>query len=136
MFSRTFAYALRAMTYIAQESKEDQKVSLDELATSIQLSPHYLGKIMQELVRKGFLNSVKGPGGGFWLDKQRSDITIYELLNAVDGDQIVNSCLMGRLKCNAKNPCPMHDEYLICRNRLIDLMKKTSIKKWNESIEL
>ena len=43
---------------------------------------------------------------------------------------------MGRLKCNAKSPCPIHDEYLICRNRLIELMKKTSIKKWNESIEL
>lgn len=102
MFSRTFAYALRTMTFVAQHSKEEQKVSLDDLASSIQLSPHYLGKIMQELVRKGFLNSAKGPGGGFWLDKQRNDITIYELLNAVDGDQIVNSCLMGRLKCNAK----------------------------------
>jgi Rrf2 family transcriptional regulator, iron-sulfur cluster assembly transcription factor len=133
MFSRTFAYALRAMTFIAQESNVEKKVSLDELASSIQLSQHYLGKIMQELVRKGFLHSVKGPGGGFWLDEERSDITIYVLLNAVDGDQIVNSCLMGRLKCNAKNPCPMHDEYLVCRNRLIELMKKTSIKKWKES---
>ncbi|MFN0187139.1 MAG: RrF2 family transcriptional regulator [Bacteroidia bacterium] len=136
MFSRTFAYALRAVTFVAQRSIEGQKVSLDELASSIQLSQHYLGKIMQELVRKGFLSSVKGPGGGFWLDKQRNDITIYELLIAMDGDQILNSCLMGRLKCNSKNPCPMHDEYLICRNRLIELMKKTSIKKWNESIEL
>ena len=133
MFSRTFAYALRAVTFVAQRSIEGQKVSLDELASSIQLSQHYLGKIMQELVRKGFLSSVKGPGGGFWLDKQRNDITIYELLIAMDGDQILNSCLMGRLKCNSNNPCPMHDEYLICRNRMIELMKKTSIKEWKES---
>ena len=136
MFSRTFAYALRAMTYIAQESNVEKKVSLDELASSIQLSQHYLGKIMQDLVRKGFLHSVKGPGGGFWMDKKKSETTIYELLSAVDGDHILNSCLMGRLKCNAKSPCPIHDEYLICRNRLIELMKKTSIKKWNEPIDI
>ena len=79
---------------------------------------------------------VKGPGGGFWMDKKKSETTIYELLSAVDGDHILISCLMGLLKCNAKSPCPMHDEYLICRNRLIELMKKTSIKKWNEPIDI
>ncbi|MBK7965716.1 MAG: Rrf2 family transcriptional regulator [Bacteroidetes bacterium] len=67
MFSKTFAYALRATTYVAKIGKENRKVSLGELASSVQLSPHYLGKIMQELVKKGILNSTKGPGAGFWM---------------------------------------------------------------------
>ncbi len=136
MFSKTFAYALRAMTYVAKKSNEKKKVNLEELASSVQLSQHYLGKIMQELVRKGFLNSMKGPGGGYWLDSNQGKLTIYELLSAVDGDQIVNSCIMGKLKCDSKTPCPMHEEYSKSKARLFALMKKTTIENWTESVRL
>lgn len=134
MFSKTFAYALRATTYVASRGKDERKVNLEELTLSIQLSPHYLGKIMQELVRKGILNSTKGPGGGFWMDDDKAKLTIYELLTAVDGEQIVNACIMGKLKCDSKTPCPMHDEYWKSKSRLFDLMKKTTLKNWSESV--
>lgn len=133
MFSKTFAYALRATTYIANIGKEDRKVNLEELASSVQLSPHYLGKILQELVRKGILHSTKGPGGGFWIDNEKAKLTIYELLTAVDGEQIVNSCIMGKLKCNSQTPCPMHEEYADSKSRLFALMKKTTLENWSSS---
>lgn len=134
MFSKTFAYALRATTYVATRGKEGRKVNLEELASSVQLSPHYLGKIMQELVRKRILHSTKGPGGGFWIDDQKAKSTIYELLTAVDGEQIVNSCIMGKLKCNSKIPCPMHEEYANSKSRLFALMKKTTLENWSSSV--
>jgi Rrf2 family transcriptional regulator, iron-sulfur cluster assembly transcription factor len=133
MFSKTFAYALRATTYVARKGKGERIVNLEELTSSIQLSPHYLGKIMQELVRKGIMNSTKGPGGGFWMDDEKTKLTIYELLTAVDGEQIVNSCIMGKLKCDSTTPCPMHEEYSNSKARLFAVMKKTTLENWKGS---
>lgn len=133
MFSKTFAYALRATTYVTNKGREDRKVNLEEMVSFVQLSPHYLGKIMQELVRKGILYSTKGPGGGFWIDSEKAKLTIYELLNAVDGEQVANSCIMGKLKCNSSIPCPMHEEYANSKRRLFALMKKTTLEDWSDS---
>jgi Rrf2 family transcriptional regulator, iron-sulfur cluster assembly transcription factor len=134
MFSKTFAYALRATTYVARKGKDDRKVNLEELSLSIQLSPHYLRKIMQKLVRMKILNSTKGPGGGFWMDDEKAKLSIYELLTAVEGEHVVNSCIMGKLKCDSKIPCPMHEEYANSKARLFALMKKTTIEDWNGAV--
>ena len=121
------------MTYVAQNSIEKKKVGLNELAEFVQLSNHYLGKILQDLVRKGLLNSSKGPGGGFWLDKSKSEMTIYFLLCEVEGEQVLHSCIMGKLKCGTEFHCPMHSEFTKCKSILFEQMKKTTLKSWSEN---
>lgn len=119
------------MTYIAQHSDEKKKIGLDEVADFVQLSNHYLGKILQDLVRKGLLNSSKGPGGGFWLDKSKKEMSIFQLLCEVDGHEVLNSCIMGRLRCGTEKNCPMHDEYAKSKANLFEVMKKTTLKNWS-----
>ncbi len=70
MFSKTCEYALRALIYIAQQSKNDGRVGIKDIAKSINSPEHFIAKILQDLSRKGFVQSVKGPTEDFiWTQK-------------------------------------------------------------------
>lgn len=135
MFSKTFAYALRAVTYVAVHSDKEHKINLLELSDGIDVPHHFLGKIMQDLVRQGILHSLKGPGGGFWTDEKSLKLPAYEVLKATDGNAILNSCLMGKKNCRNDKPCPLHAEYAECRDRLFDALRKTSISDLANKVE-
>ena len=64
MFSKTCEYAVRAMIFIAQKSKNGNKVSIKEIAKGIDSPEHFIAKILQELSKKKLLQSMKGPKGG------------------------------------------------------------------------
>jgi AraC-like DNA-binding protein len=70
MFSKTCEYALRALIYIAQQSKNDSRVGIKDISKSINSPEHFIAKILQDLSRKGFVQSVKGPNGGFYMDQK------------------------------------------------------------------
>lgn len=70
MFSKTCEYAIRAMIFIAQRSKDGQRVGIREIAKGIDSPEHFIAKILQQLARKGVVASVKGPNGGFFLDEK------------------------------------------------------------------
>jgi Rrf2 family protein len=65
--SKSFGYALRGILYIAVMQDENRKVQIDEIATKLSVPKHFLGKIMQQVVKAGLLKSTKGPYGGFSL---------------------------------------------------------------------
>ena len=69
MFSKTCEYALRAMIFIAQKSKAGYKAGIKEIVKEIDAPEHFVAKILQDLVRKGFVQSLKGPTGGFYLEQ-------------------------------------------------------------------
>ena len=69
MFSKTCEYAIRAMIFIAQKSKDGNKVGIKEIAKGIDSPEHFIAKILQDLGRRGLLQSAKGPNGGFYLDE-------------------------------------------------------------------
>jgi Rrf2 family protein len=129
MFSKTFAYALRAVTYLAANEKGNQSISLSQISDAIDVPHHFLGKVMQDLVRRKIISSMKGPGGGFVATNHTLDITVLDLLKAVDGAAILNNCMMGKKNCSDSHPCPLHKEYVAARNALLKSMQKTSIRE-------
>jgi len=74
MFSKTCEYAIRAMIFIAQKSKLG-RVGIKEIAEAIDAPEHFIAKILQELCRKGLLQSLKGPTGGFYQSEKK--ITMF-----------------------------------------------------------
>ena len=68
MFSKTCEYAIRAMIFIAQKSEHGIKVGIKEISKGIASPEHFIAKILQDLSRKGLVQSAKGPNGGFFLD--------------------------------------------------------------------
>ena len=67
MFSKTCEYAIRAVLFIAQKSADGTKIGIREIAKGIDSPEHFIAKILQDLSRKGMVQSQKGPAGGFYL---------------------------------------------------------------------
>lgn len=127
MLSKTFAYALRGLAFIALHGSEERKVGTQELAKGIDVSSFFLGKIMQQLVKKKVVCSAKGPGGGFWLDEKALKKTAFEILKIVDTKVVSSNCLMGKKNCSHERPCPLHFEYLESRDRLFQALNKITL---------
>jgi Rrf2 family protein len=100
---------------------------LDDLVAGTGLPRDFVAKIFQKLVRAGILRSAKGRGGGFALARPQHEITLIHIIEAVDGPQIMDACVVGLEKCNDQMPCAQHDLYKPIRQRLNDYLRTTTL---------
>lgn len=129
MFSKACEYGIRATIYIAQQSTNDKKVSLKEVAKSIESPESYTSKILQKLTQFDIIISSKGPTGGFLMDKKALEtVKLSTIVNAIDGDEIYKKCSLGLKQCNEKKPCPIHDEFKEIRSNLKKMLETTTVK--------
>ena len=104
MISQTAEYALRAMTFLAMENRA---VTGQDIAAITKVPPGYLSKVMQQLVKSRLVNSQRGIGGGFTLSRKPDEISILDVINAVDPIDRIESCPLG-LPSHGINLCPLH----------------------------
>ena len=84
-------------------------------------------KIFQSLVNGGFLHAVRGPGGGYALTKLPEEITLYEVILAVDGMDTSSGCLLGLERCDAEQPCPLHKTWAVGKKELIKTLESKTL---------
>jgi Rrf2 family protein len=126
MFSQTSEYAIRALTILARYPL-DQFVLVGTLAESAGLPHHYLSKILQNLVRMQILESRKGSRGGFRLARGSGEITLFEVVNAIENLSQTRRCLMGQTECNDERACPLHDFWVTQTNRYMETLHTTTL---------
>lgn len=107
MISQTTDYALRAMVVLGTESQRCWKHS--EIAKITQVPPDYLSKVMQSLTRAGLVTSQRGVNGGFTLSRSPSEISVLEVVTAVDPIKRIHTCPLG-LKAHGTNLCALHNK--------------------------
>lgn len=134
MFSTTCHYALQAMLYLAFHHTDGQNIELKIIAEKQKIPKHFLSKILQIMVKRELLVSMKGPTGGFRLSKAPEEITLIEIVDATDGLEIFTQCGIGFKKCNDKNPCPIHNDYKKIRNQVQLLFENTSLKQMVDDV--
>lgn len=134
IFSKTCEYAMRAVFYIAQRSHEGYKVGIKEIAENINSPEPFLAKILQNLSREGLIQSSKGPNGGFYFDAKGLKRPLADIVSAVEGNEIFTGCGMGLTYCSEANPCPLHSEFKKVRKQITEMLHKTTIGKFNESL--
>ena len=105
MISQTMEYALRAVAHLAQQSP--QACTTEDIADTTRVPRAYLSKVLQALVRGGIVHSQRGIGGGMTLVKLPGELTILEVVNAVDPIQRIRSCPLG-LASHGVHLCPLH----------------------------
>ena len=129
MFSKACEYGIKATIFIATSSYEKQRVSLKEIAKEIASTEDFTAKILQNLVRHNIINSVKGAYGGFEIEKQKiATIKLSQIVIAIDGDKIFNSCGLGLDTCDENHPCPVHDKFKIVRDNLKNMLEHTNLE--------
>ena len=135
MFSKTFGYALRSLIYVAVHGHIDKKIGTLELSEQLDIPQHFLGKIMQDLVRHGMLDSIKGPNGGFYPNESTLGTPMLEVLKMTDGGGIFDQCALHIRRCNSEQPCPLHHEFAVCRNGLLKSFGAKTIGDLTKSVE-
>ena len=109
MFSKTAEYALRATIYIAQKSSETKKLSIDDVAKSVDAPQSFTAKILQLLTKDNrVISSVRGPNGGFYITPAARQLSIRAVLEAVEEDQVLTKCVLGLKESAEVQPCPKH----------------------------
>lgn len=126
LFSRQCEYALQAVLYLALQ-RPGAMTSIKELTARLEIPYHYLGKILQDLKRRGLLESLKGPSGGFRLRRSAEEITLFQVVEAIDGEDLFQNCVLGFQECSARNPCPVHARWGTMRDEIRDMLVSKSI---------
>ncbi len=105
MFSQTVEYALRAVVHLASESPTPR--TTDQIAAVTKVPRAYLSKVLQSLTAAGVVRSQRGLGGGMTLIKTPNELTILEVVNAVEPIQRIRTCPLG-LAAHGVRLCPLH----------------------------
>lgn len=128
MFSKACEYAIRATIYIAVQSSQNLRVGLKDISKEIDSPEPFTAKILQQLSKNNIIESIKGPHGGFQIDKNdMSKIKLSQIVLAIDGDSIYKGCGLGFKECSEKQPCPVHDKFKIIRDELKDMLENTTV---------
>lgn len=105
MFSQTVEYALRAVTFLADHAPN--ACTTDEISDATKVPKPYLSKVLQNLARNQIVRNRRGSGGGVSLVKLPAELTILEVVNAVEPIVRIAQCPLG-LKTHGKVLCPLH----------------------------
>lgn len=105
MFSNTVEYALRAIVYLAYESPDARTTA--QIAEATQVPRDYLSKILQGLAKEGIVRTQRGVGGGVSLARPPAELTILDVVNAVEPVQRIRTCPLG-LAAHGVKLCPLH----------------------------
>ena len=135
MFSKSCEYAIKAMIFVAQKSKNEARVGIKEIVKGTDSSEHFIAKIMQDLSRRKLVHSVKGPNGGFYLDKEDLKASIADIVKAMDGEKLYTDCVLGLKACSEKNPCPVHFEFKEIKRNLIGMIENNTIGDFNKKLD-
>lgn len=127
LLSKTCSYGIRAAIYIAVQ-KDLRYVPIKEIAETLKISFHFLTKILQILTKKGIIESSKGPGGGVGLRIDPSEISILDIIYAIDSSDIFKECVLGLPGCSKENPCPMHSTWGVLRLDLYEMLRNETLE--------
>jgi Rrf2 family transcriptional regulator, iron-sulfur cluster assembly transcription factor len=130
MFSRACEYAIKIMIYIAANELKGKRTGLKEVTEAIDSPEAFTAKILQQLAKSKLLNSFKGPAGGFELVKNQ-EIRLIDIVVAIDGDKLLEDCVLGLPACSSRNPCPVHNKFLLIRNQLKETLLSTDLRDEN-----
>ncbi len=126
MLTNASKYAIRSVLFLAQNSNIDKKYGAKYIADELDIPVHFIAKLLQPLVKKGIISSLKGPNGGFYFTPDNGKFKVCDIIEVIEGKNIFDSCFLGLPKCGDSNPCPVH--------HIVAPFKAELLKKFNMSL--
>jgi len=125
--SKTSEYALRVLSFMI--NSDMQVFSAKYLIDSLDVPDKYLRRLMTDLSKSGFIKSMKGRDGGYIFAKNADTIHISQVIDAVEGMDKYEGCIMGFGECSDDNPCSLHEKYAPIKEQLITFLSSTTISE-------
>lgn len=121
------------MMHLAKQPKSTF-IAIDDVAERVALPNAFLRKVMNKLIGAGMLESVRGAGGGVRLLREASNIRVYEIVLAIDGDKRFTRCMLHFEACNPEKPCAFHAEWAKQREIIQDQLQTLTLKDIAETM--
>jgi len=135
MLSRACEYGIKATVFLAQKAKEEKLSNVKEIAKAIDSPEAFTAKVLQQLVRCSIIHSIKGAQGGFYIDKKAlKKLNLLQIVVAIDGDGLMQNCMLGLSECSEKNPCPVHSKYKKIKEGIVHMLKTTFVDELQENV--
>jgi Rrf2 family protein len=130
--SEAASLALHSMALLASDPGRLHPAR--QVAETLCVSEAHLSKVMQRLVKQGFVESVRGPRGGFMLSEGTEDATLLDILEAIDGPFDPSGCLLGRIICGGR-PCILGDLLKKVNDTVREHLSKTRLGEAGATLE-
>lgn len=118
-------YAIRAIIHMAKDPILIYTAT--DLAPIIDAPMKFLAKILQKLARKRILKSQRGVKGGFKIAVPLENLTLVDIIEAVDGEIALNKCLLTNYECKREYLCPVHPLWEEAQAKLKETLNRKSI---------
>ena len=128
MLGKTTEYAIRALVYIYIQNMVGKRPGFKEIAKMIDSPEQFTGKVLQNLSRAELVSSMKGRGGGFFFNEPKNPITLFKVIEAVEGNEYFLKCGFGLKHCDVNNPCPLHEDYAPIRDSFFKMVNERTIQ--------
>jgi Rrf2 family protein len=122
--TRQADYAVRAVLYLAQLGA-DRRAATSQIAQEQQIPPSFLAKIVSQLSVAGLLQTSRGARGGVSLARSPEQISLLEVVEAIDGPIFLNECVANGT-CNFGDSCPMRPIWCDAQSELVKRLKVTT----------
>jgi Rrf2 family protein len=123
--TRQADYALRAMIYLAR-LEPAQRAATSQIADEQHIPPSFLAKIISQLSIAGLIHTSRGARGGVSLARSPEDISILEVVEAIDGPIALNECTASAGACQFGENCPLRPIWCDTQNELIEKLRRTT----------
>lgn len=123
LITRATEYAIRALLYLAKQPRGEIVFKKDICQTQ-DITPAFLTKILQPLIKLGIVGSQRGVGGGFYLIKDPGDITLLDVVKAEEGPLYLNQCLSREGTCERDVFCPVHGAWREVRAEFLKILER------------
>jgi len=123
LITRATEYAIRAMLFLAKQPRGEIVLKKD-ICASQDITPAFLTKILQPLIKDGIVGSQRGVGGGFYLVKEPAEVTLLDVVRAQEGPLYLNHCIAQPGICEKDCFCPIHGAWRDIRQELMQTLRK------------
>jgi Rrf2 family iron-sulfur cluster assembly transcriptional regulator len=120
-------YGIRAMAYLAR-LPEGHVAALHEIGRAQDIPESFLAKILQSLVHAGLAVSQRGAHGGFALARPAAEITMRDVIEAVDGPIALNQCVASPEECPRNHDCAVHKVWMHAQDQLMGVLGTVTLQ--------
>lgn len=130
--TRQADYAVRAVLYLAKIG-EDKRAATSQIAQEQQIPPSFLAKIVSQLSVAGLLQTSRGARGGVSLARSPEDISVLEVVEAIDGPILLNECVANQGDCSFGDSCLMRPIWCDTQAELVGRLKSTTFDQFTSN---
>ncbi|WP_020402629.1 RrF2 family transcriptional regulator [Gracilimonas tropica] len=133
LISQGAQYAISAIIAISKHT-EDGAVSASFLSKSLNCPTAYLSQVLAKLKEPGILKSQRGLNGGVYLAKPVNQVTMMDVIAAIDGTEFFDKCFMGIEGCGNIEPCPFHEFWSVERKKIEKWLRETTFEQVDQKM--